>query len=255
MSEVEDINKDYYNDLYKKRNLSKDIIYPLISFDQQSKSKRNYSLLKPLLKTLNDRNSKFLDYGFGHGSMLLKIPKKFDLYGCDISIEAVKNFPRVAKFYGKKVTTFLPDQFDEITADFKFDVISSSHVLEHVPDDEGTLNRLTSKLKKGGFLLINLPINEVWEDPKHLRKYKRERVIELIQERGFKIIKIEEVARINGFLIRNEQVLKRNLLIRVGLKFLRGFLAVAPVCFMSLCDKILSENHPNTHIIVLAQKI
>ena len=100
---IEGVNKDFYNKLYKKRNPLIQLIYSFISYDQQSKSKYNYKKIKYVLDQYKHTDDfRFLDYGFGHGSLLLKIPKKKSLFGCDISFEAVDNFPHVAKLLGKE---------------------------------------------------------------------------------------------------------------------------------------------------------
>ena len=96
---VHSLNEKYYNNLYKERNKVLNIIYPLISYDQQSKSKANYFFVRNLI---NPEDCKVLDYGFGHGSFLLKFPKRCTLYGVDISEEAVINFPKTAKSFGRQ---------------------------------------------------------------------------------------------------------------------------------------------------------
>ncbi|WP_161488140.1 class I SAM-dependent methyltransferase [Sedimentisphaera cyanobacteriorum] len=44
--------------------------------------------------------------------------------------------------------------------DESFDVIYSSHVLEHVPDDKKALTEFYRVLKPGGWMLLSIPINE-----------------------------------------------------------------------------------------------
>src|SRR6476620_651126 len=110
-SSANTLNEKYYNNLYKEKSKVLNIIKNLIKYDQKSKSKLNYFFVKNLIK---DDGCKILDYGFGHGSFLLKFSKRCTLYGVDISEEAVTNFPKTAKFFGKKAFTSTPDDIDKI---------------------------------------------------------------------------------------------------------------------------------------------
>lgn len=240
---VESDNKEFYDNLYKKRNILFQIIYPFISFDQQSKSKKNYSKLKPIFKKARTEKKKlnYMDYGFGHGSLILKIPQKTNLYGCDISQEAVYNFPRVAKKLGKTVRTATPDKLKELAANEKFAVISLSHVLEHVDDDYAILRELVDVTNTGGHILINLPINEVWDDPKYVRAYDQSSVTKLIEECGLSIVSVEETARINGYFLYLEKVKKVGKLKKLFIRASRLFLAILPIRFIELISNQIAK--------------
>lgn len=251
---VESVNIDFYNKLYKRKNIFLQLIHPFISYDQQSKSKPNYKIIRSLFCNLKNTDEfNFLDYGFGHGSLLLKIPRKNGLFGCDISDEAVVNFPRVAKLLGKNVVTFTPDQLHSVHA--KFNLISSSHVLEHVDDDLTLLNKFYDLLVAKGSVLINVPINEVWEDPKHIRKYTSSSMRELLTKAGFTVVSLQEKNRLSAFLLFNERVKKGNVFSKLFFRTLRLFLALIPLKILESFDFLLSEKYKFQHLIVLAQKI
>jgi SAM-dependent methyltransferase len=251
---VEEANIEFYNELYKKRNIFIQLVYPFISFDQQSKSKFNYRSIKKVLAEIKDlRDFNFLDYGFGHGSLLLKLPRKVGLFGCDISVEAVANFPRVAKLLGKKVQTYTPEQLNKNKA-LKLNMISLSHVLEHVEDDIQLLKELWANLQPGGYVLINVPINEVWDDPKHVRKYTPDSMRNVLERAGFAICSVEEKNKLSGFLLINERVKKPGIIKKLFFRSFRLFLALMPLSFIESFDKILGESYKYQHLIVLAQK-
>jgi len=251
--DIEIVNKDFYNKLYKKRNLLIQLIYPFISHDQQSKSKHNYQKIKSILKESSDVNSfNILDYGFGHGSLLLKIPKKDGLFGCDISFEAVSNFPKVAKLLGKNVKTFTPEQLNQ--QKIKFNLISLSHVLEHIKDDKLLLRKLYDMLEAGGYILINVPVNEVWDDPKHVNRYTSDSLQNLLKSIGFTVRSVELKNRLSAFLHTNERIKKASIVKILLFRVFRFYLALMPLRFLEFIDSIIKDKYELQHLIIVAQK-
>ena len=248
---VHSLNEKYYNNLYKERNKVLNIIYPLISYDQQSKSKANYFFVRNLI---NPEDCKVLDYGFGHGSFLLKFPKRCTLYGVDISEEAVINFPKTAKSFGRQAFTAVPDDINKLIAPESLDLICLSHVLEHVEDDKAILDQLNRFLKKEGHLLINIPINEVWKDPKHVRTYDLETVENLLNELDFKMLNYFMFDKTTAFLLEHEYNRKANRFKKINLRVLRLVLSFASFRTYKLLDKYIFNKYLNQQLVVLAQK-
>jgi 2-polyprenyl-3-methyl-5-hydroxy-6-metoxy-1,4-benzoquinol methylase len=254
MKEIEQINKNYYDKLYKKRGFFSQLIYPFISYDQQCKSKYNNAVIRNLLRNHHD-DFVFLDYGFGHGSLLLKMPNRAKLYGCDLSVEAVVNFPKVAAKLGKKVTTFLPEELDTVTGTTQFDLISLSHVIEHVDDDAALLKLLASRLAVNGRLLVNIPINEVWTDPKHVRKYSLEYMISLAHRCNLKIEDWREAERWSAYFLEIEKVKKSSRLAVMLQRGARLFLALLPVPLLKSSETLLlPDKYKNQQLILLLSK-
>lgn len=253
MNSTEQINKEYYDQLYRKRSPLIQLIYPFISYDQQCKSKYNVRFITSELKR-NKTDFKFLDYGFGHGSFILRMPKNTDLYGCDISQEAVYNFPRVASMIGKDVKTFLPTDLDKTTNHLQFDMISLSHVIEHVDDDEALLRSLMPKLKPEGKFLINVPINEVWEDPKHVRKYTLRYMEQLAQKLGLRIERSQEAERWSAYFLDTEMVKKASRLVVLVQRAIRLLLALMPTTLLAYSEKLLPSKFKHQQLLVLLSK-
>ena len=250
-SSVHEINENFYNRLYRRKNILVDIVYPFISFDQQSKSKANFFFVKQILR---GKQIRVLDFGFGHGSFLLKFPKQCQLFGVDISTEAVTNFPRTAKALGRRVRTCTPDSIDRIIAPDSLDVICLSHVLEHVDDDCAILTDLSRFLDKDGYLLINVPINEVWKDPKHIRTYDLEKVKQLLAKAGFKLIDHLAFDKITAFLLEEEQNKKPAMLKKYCLRGLRLLLSFASFGMYKFLDSYVFKKYSNQQFLVLAKK-
>lgn len=248
---VHEINEVFYNKLYRRKSILVDIIYPYISFDQQSKSKANFHLIK---KVLYKKESRVLDFGFGHGSLLLKFPKKSQLFGVDISTETVNNFPRIAKVLGRQVRACTPENISRNIAPNSLDVICLSHVLEHVDDDSALLTQLKQYLDKDGYLLINVPINEVWKDPKHIRTYDLEKAKQLLEKTGFILVDHIAFDKITAYLLDQEQNRKTGTLKKLWLRGLRLFLSFAPFGTYRFLDSSVFKKFADQQLLVLAKK-
>ncbi len=253
MSKVE-VNKEFYNKLYKKRNPLISRIYSLISFDQQSKSKINFKIIKEHFAERFNKTLHILDYGFGHGSLLLKYPKYHLLYGCDISEEAVHNFPAVAESTGRIAKTATVDDFFRTFRDSKFDVISLSHIIEHVEDDKGLLDSLVPLLQDDGVMLINIPINEVWKDPKHVRPYDIVYTRQLCDSVGLEIVRQLETDKLTSFFLTEEYVIGAGKLKKLYIKLLRLVCALMPLAFIRFVEDTYLKKHHYQQLIVLACK-
>ncbi|HEX2608529.1 MAG TPA: class I SAM-dependent methyltransferase [Flavisolibacter sp.] len=92
-----------------------------------------------------DLNSKILDFGCGLGQNIYKIP---NAVGYDISEFGVEFCRRK----GINATNHLTDLPNE-----SFDIVFSSHVLEHHPHPKTMLEDIFSKLKKGGKFILVIP--------------------------------------------------------------------------------------------------
>ncbi len=249
------INRDYYNKTYtSKYGLFFSTITVLISYDQQSKSKLNVLHIERHLKTSKSKPLSILDYGFGRGSLLLKMPSDAKLYGCDISDEAVVNFPRLAKIFGKKVTTFFPIQLNDFVEDSSLDIIFCSHVLEHVPDDIEILSNLRKKLRNDGILLINIPINEIWEDPKHVRKYTLDIFREIANRIGLNILEHHEENSMDNFLLTHE-ITNPNYAKKLLFRPLRAFLAIMPLSLLRWVNRHIVSRYKPAQLICTMTKI
>jgi 2-polyprenyl-3-methyl-5-hydroxy-6-metoxy-1,4-benzoquinol methylase len=253
--DIVDVNRDYYNKLYKRKHPLVSLIYSFISFDQQSKSKVNFREVKKYFGNRFTNNLAILDYGFGHGSLLLKFRSNHKLYGCDISEEAVFSFPAVAKLIGKNATTITVSDFDWLPAETVFDVISLSHIIEHVDDDASLVTKLSGRLSQEGIMLINVPINEVWEDPKHVRKYDQHYLEQLLQVCQLHPIAFTECDRLTSFFLREEKTKRIGRLKLLYIKGLRFAFAILPLQITRSFEKLFLKGHADQQLTVLAKRI
>ena len=73
-----------------------------------------------------------------------------------------------------------------------YDLIALLDVLEHVPDDKGSLKAIRGLLKPGGALLVTVPINPwMWTAHDvahhHQRRYRKQEIRKLALDSGFEI--------------------------------------------------------------------
>ena len=73
-----------------------------------------------------------------------------------------------------------------------YDLIALLDVLEHVPDDKGSLAAIMTRLKPGGALLLTVPANPwMWSAHDvahhHHRRYRKGEIEQLANEAGFEI--------------------------------------------------------------------
>lgn len=150
-----------------------------------------------------------LDIGAGYGFIEERLAgKKIDLYGNDISDQAIKILKKRFNGHFKK-ENILNMKYKN---DF-FDVIFMLEVLEHIPPSKtfdvlGNINRM---LKKDAVFILSVPTNEGLErmegNPNgHLRMYTEDLIRAELEIAGFKVIRIEKL-----YAFKNFYVLKRYL--------------------------------------------
>ncbi|MDZ4833656.1 MAG: class I SAM-dependent methyltransferase [Candidatus Melainabacteria bacterium] len=118
--------------------------------------------LKPLEKyTTLDSNTRWLDIGCSNGNVLewLKDVYGFSGVGLDLSERAV-NFCRERGFQAY-VSRF--EEFQLPPGEEKFDVVLSSHVIEHVASPKEYMEKAYELLKPGGLCVFITPNIDTWE--------------------------------------------------------------------------------------------
>lgn len=141
---------------------------------------------------------KVLDIGCGTGDRLDVFRSRgFDGYGVEPSQSAkyAKEFLKLNVIEGDLFSAHFQDKF--------FDLITLYHVLEHTHDPMKVCQELHRILKRGGFLIIEVPNKDcfqfkffrgrwaAFDVPRHLYYFGIQTLRSLLERVGFKIVKID----------------------------------------------------------------
>jgi SAM-dependent methyltransferase len=253
--EVLELNREFYSALYRRRGAWRHRLRTWLSFDQQAKSRENHAILKPVLARLqaSGRTTRVLDFGSGWGAFLLAMPPgAFELYCYDLVPAAVESLCAAMRSKGRSVEAVTLDERGTLSPG-GFDLVVCSHVLEHVESDAELMSRLVNSLRPGGYFLVNVPINESWDDPRHLRSYTSEAVRGLVRTAGLRIVATAEADRWTGFLLGLELTRGPRSPARLALRALRALLAIAPRLAIR-SERWFLGRYPPVQSLVLGEK-
>ena len=154
-----------------------------------SKKKIIDSFLNKYIPQKNDR--KILDAGCGAGLMLNQLQIYGKTYAMDFSEDAV-DFSK-KNFNGEVKRGWLPENFPYL--DQKFDAIICLDVIEHINDDQKSLQILKNHLSDDGVMIITVPALQLlwskWDDLNHhKRRYNKKLLEQVILDAGLKIVRI-----------------------------------------------------------------
>jgi len=138
---------------------------------------------------------KILDVGCGLGWLLSYLDDSWNKHGIEISKFASNH----AKKYGNVFNGIL----ENYPGNSKFDVIIMNHVIEHLEDLIGALNKIRSMLKSDGIFIIGCPDFDsaaarrygdrfrLLNDPTHISLFSSDSMHRCLRDNGFKIKKVE----------------------------------------------------------------
>ena len=161
---------------------------------------------KLVIKCISNLSGNILDVGVGYGyieKIILERHLPLKLYGIDISPLSINN---LNSNYGKgfKIGNVLDIPFK---TNF-FDCVLLLDVIEHLTAEDGSIayKEIKRVLKKNGYLILSVPINENNRDTvnnRHLRKYDQRSITKEIESNGFTITdQIDLYAFSHNYLIK-----------------------------------------------------
>lgn len=133
---------------------------------------------------------KILDAGCGTGGTLSALEGLGELWGCDISADALE-------LCGTRGLTQLREcgveQLD--FEDESFDVVVSCDVLEHVAEHETAMAEMARVLRPGGVCVLTVPAHRcLWSEHDealgHIRRYGTREFVQLVEGGGLRIEKL-----------------------------------------------------------------
>ena len=129
-----------------------------------------------------------LEIGCGTGYQIPVLEKWGEVEGSDINLEAVKI--AVAGGYDVKVKDLDKDGL----SDYKPEIICLFDVLEHIQNDKKAVENIYASLQNNGYLFLTVPAyNFLFSNHdkamEHYRRYSRKKIVDLLSQSGFQIIK------------------------------------------------------------------
>lgn len=244
------VNLEFYERAYSLKNLPGLLLKQWLSYDQLSKTRRNLGMIAQLPKPA--QGFSVLDYGFGHGTLLLRLPRSHRISGCELSSQATRNLELLCRFLRRTLSLYSAEELEAASGWLSFDLICCSHVIEHVEDDSALLRLFHRSLHPDGHLLLNVPINEVWNDPNHVRSYTIDSTRAVLREAGFTIQTMVEADRWTAWLLHHERV--SSVRFMPLFRPIRLLLALMPVSAWDMLERFVPEQYAFQQLLVLARK-
>jgi SAM-dependent methyltransferase len=180
-------NAEVYANYYKNPLLR-------LRYDLLYRAKRISWLLKSAGVHVATPGFRAFEYGFGAGHLLRVVAPASAVVGMEYSPSAVAR-ARLEKPKGHPYWQM--NEWSDANRipleSASFDLVSASHVLEHLDDDQAALMEWIRLARPGGYLLIILPSNEVlFKGSKHLRTYDKEAFCIRLTGLGLRQIAVDE---------------------------------------------------------------
>lgn len=149
MKRIKDFYSSYHDEITAKRAKSP---YPLRRYVHEAQYNSVLQFIEPGMKVL--------DAGCGEGALSIMMAKKgAEVVGCDLSEPNIKKSREFAKENDVTVTFLVGDAEALPFPDDSFDLVVSSHVLEHLPDFDKGLNEVMRVTKKRSVIAIPTILN------------------------------------------------------------------------------------------------
>lgn len=189
---------DHQRSLYHKGFYSRNRWRWVWRDDCRYRRRRLWEVLNGL--KFNPEHGRILDVGFGTGDLLFTFPLSCSLLGVELSpdaVEAISADPRLTSYHAWHFEVALPDGSIPLPTT-PVDLVLTSHVLEHVPDDTLFLRGLAGALKPGGLMVNFVPVEPEGFDPKHVRTYDANLLARRMEDAGLEILHSEHNYHINA---------------------------------------------------------
>ncbi|MDJ0783415.1 MAG: class I SAM-dependent methyltransferase [Desulfosarcinaceae bacterium] len=151
---------------------------------------RRYELLRVI-----QRGKEFLEIGPGNLFISKELLAFFERgILVDFNAESRIAFDGLGESHQKRLTLEIKDIFRWNTSR-TFDCVVACEVLEHIDDDKRFLKKLYALLKPSGQLVLSVPARaKFWslhdELVGHLRRYEKADIIQILNDSGFKEVKV-----------------------------------------------------------------
>ncbi len=144
-------------------------------------------------------NIEILDAGSGFGQYSFYLSNKnksWRITGVDVKEEQIEDCNAFFKKIGHSNASFRIEDLTKFKEDFKYDLILSVDVMEHILEDVLVFKNFHTSLKPGGMVLISTPSDQGGSD---VNEHDHESFIEEHVRDGYNINEIQEKLKLAGF--------------------------------------------------------
>jgi len=242
-------SKKFYESYHKNRKLPKRII-----------DDKNFTY-RTVLRVLNKycKSGNILDIGSGVGTIDFYLAQKgMKITGVEISKNAVDIANKSARLFNldKKITYKCMD-FSKFKSNIKYNFVICTDVLEHLPNDEDIIRKISKMTVKNGFLMLTFPsqnaplmkfgLTKYFDETSgHLRSYSIERTKNILAKNNFKIVHTQKA---HGIITHVLFVFRMDQIIRVANRF--GFVSDILISMDNFMLKLFGESG----LIFIAKKL
>jgi len=177
-------NYDFYEDYYDKPNW-----WFRFRYDTRYKTLTAWNFL---IKHIKTEITSVLEIGFGSGDLIFMFDYNKLIHGIEISPSAVKKaMDRAKKRENENYNFQLLAEYN-FNSEQSYDLVIASHVIEHIGNLKDFILNVKKVLRKNGYLLILVPINEKYFDPKHVHRFTTQSCMQFFNSNGFYPLEYEE---------------------------------------------------------------
>lgn len=215
---------------------------------------RDYLLMRPVLRWLKDiapgyARGILVDYGCGNKPYLPFFQGVVSGHiGVDVNQNVLNTVDIVVEAQGR-----LPFE------DTSIDTVLSTQVLEHVAEPVGYLSEVSRVLRTAGRLILTCPGSYMLhEEPNDYFRYTRYGLEHLLQQAGFRILRIDCAGgawRLLGQTFLNHKVFGRKIHVPILSRLIYSVCLVCGNVFFSSMDQLNLNEKDTLNYMVVAEKI
>src|ERR1044072_8794121 len=172
--------------------------YADVSFAKYSQYWWSNRFFAMLARRYGKHGARLLEVGSGLGHLVAQLEDSFETYGMDLNYWAVNKSKEVVQ----KSQTQTASAQELPFADHVFNVVIIKHIVEHLPHPPKAIQELSRVTESGGTLILATPnldsLLKPWkgdkwigyQDPTHISLKRPAEWLSLIEEAGFRFVKV-----------------------------------------------------------------
>jgi len=151
-----------------------------------------------LARRYGRKGARLLEIGSGMGHLVAQLEDTFETFGVDVNHWAVNQSKEVVQKSRLQIASAQELPF----SDHSFNIVIIKHIVEHLPEPQKAIQEIGRVTEAGGTLILATPnldsLLKPWkgaawigyQDPTHISLKRPAEWLKLIEEAGFRVIKV-----------------------------------------------------------------